>query len=149
MKSILIFLFSLAHILSVYHFSIRSQGTCTLTIEAIHLRNSKGVVQFALYNEDGTIPDEHFKNYFKILKSDIKDGIAVVEFKDLPRGVYAINALHDENENGKIDRRFLLPKEGIGFSNYSSIGPTQRPKFSKASFDLQKDKKLTIKMIYL
>lgn len=148
MKSILILIFSVANILSAYHYSIRSKETCTLTIESTHLRSSRGVVQFALYNKDGTIPDEHFRNYYKILKTKIKDGTAVIEFKDLPKGIYAINVLHDENENGKIDRGFLFPKEGIGFSNYTSIGPSQRPKFSKACFDLQEDKKITIKMIY-
>jgi uncharacterized protein (DUF2141 family) len=30
--------------------------------------------------------------------------------------------LHDENKNGKIDKGFILPKEGIGFSNFQSIG---------------------------
>lgn len=45
---------------------------------------------------------------------------------------YAVNILHDENANGKIDKGFILPKEGIGFSNYSSVGPMNRPNFSKA-----------------
>jgi len=31
---------------------------------------------------------------------------------------YAINILHDEDNNGKIKKGFVLPKEGMGFSNY-------------------------------
>jgi uncharacterized protein (DUF2141 family) len=32
---------------------------------------------------------------------------------------YAINILHDEDNNGKIKKGFVLPKEGMGFSNYA------------------------------
>ena len=44
---------------------------------------------------------------------------------------------------------FLLPKEGVGFSNYQSIGISNKPKFSKASFDLESDLKIKVKVIYM
>ena len=121
----------------------------SLTINVDELRNSKGVVQFALYNVDGTIPDEKFKAYYRIGTSNIINESATFIFSDLPEGSYAINILHDENENGKIDKGFILPKEGIGFSNYESIGLTNRPKFSKASFRLNCDSTKQVKIIYL
>ena len=43
----------------------------------------------------------------------------------------------------------ILPKEGIGFSYYSSIGLTNRPNFKKASFDLFQDKEIKVKVIYM
>ena len=98
----------------------------SLTVEVIDLRNSTGVVQFALYNKEGSIPDEDFKHYYKILKRSIVNGSSTVTFNNLPKGKYAINILHDENKNGKIDKGFILPKEGIGFSNYTSVGLTNR-----------------------
>jgi uncharacterized protein (DUF2141 family) len=64
-------------------------------------------------------------------------------------GKYAVNILHDENENGEIDKGFILPIEGIGFSNFQSIGFSNRPSFSKASFDLNCDKKIAVKVIYM
>jgi uncharacterized protein (DUF2141 family) len=70
-------------------------------------------------------------------------------FKDLPEGKYAVNILHDEDNNGKIKKGFILPKEGIGFSNYQSIGIGNKPKFSKASFTLESDLKIKVKVIYL
>ncbi|MDI1353782.1 MAG: DUF2141 domain-containing protein [bacterium] len=79
----------------------------------------------------------------------MQDGTSKVTFSNLPQGRYAVNILHDENENGEIDKGFILPIEGIGFSNYNSIGLTNRPNFSKASFDLNCNKKLAIKIIYL
>ncbi|HLS29570.1 MAG TPA: DUF2141 domain-containing protein [Flavobacteriaceae bacterium] len=126
-----------------------TQTTFSLTVKVKELRNSKGVVQFALYNEDGSIPDEKFKCYYKIGTADIDDQRATFTFPDLPSGRYAVNILHDENENGKIDKGLFLPKEGVGFSNYKKIGLLNRPKFSKASFELDSDTTKIIKIIYL
>lgn len=120
-----------------------------LTIEATNLRNSKGVVQFALYNKERSIPDEQFKNYFRIGTSPIVDGKSHFIFEDLPEGKYAVSILHDENENRKIDKGLIKPKEGIGFSNYQSIGFSNRPNFLKASFQLAEDLEITIKAVYM
>jgi uncharacterized protein (DUF2141 family) len=127
----------------------KKEETFSLTIEVDGLRNSKGVVQFSLYNKDGTIPDEHFKKYFKKEVTGISGDKATVTFFNLPEGKYAVNVLHDENKNGKIDKSFLMPKEGVGFSNYTSIGLSNRPKFSKASFGLDSDSEIKINIIYM
>ncbi|AMC11450.1 hypothetical protein Lupro_09310 [Lutibacter profundi] len=123
-------------------------NTYSLTIKVKHLRNTIGVVQFAIYNKDGSIPDEKYKRYYKKKVVPITKDSSTVVFTNLPEGKYAINILHDENENGKIDKEFILPKEGIGFSNYKSIGIRNRPKFSKASFLLNSDTVKEIKVIY-
>lgn len=120
-----------------------------LTVEVENLRNSKGIVQIALYNKDGSLPDEQYKNYYKIEKATIANGKTQCTFSNLPKGNYAVNILHDENNNGKIDKGLILPKEGIGFSNYSSIGLTNRPNFKKASFELTQNKTIKVKVIYM
>ena len=124
-------------------------GICTLTVKVEKLQNSKGVVQFALYNKDGSIPDEDYKNYYRLEKAKIVNGKSDITFKNLPKGKYAVNILHDENNNSKIDKGLLLPKEGIGFSNYQTIGLRNRPNFSKASFELNADKTVEVKVIYM
>jgi len=43
-------------------FSENQAETYILTVKVENLRNSKGVVQFALYNKDNSIPDEITKN---------------------------------------------------------------------------------------
>lgn len=129
-------------------FTTRNTNTINLTVEVYELRNSKGVVQFALYNKDGTIPDENFEKYYQIGKTTIKGNAAQFVFKNLPKGTYAVNILHDENENGKIDKGFMLPEEGIGFTNYTKIGLGNKPNFSKASFELSADKRIAVKVIY-
>lgn len=124
-------------------------STHSLTAKVEGLRNSEGVVQFALYNKDGSIPDEKYEEYYRIMQAEIVGHSAEVIFKDLPAGTYAVNILHDENKNGQIDKGFILPKEGIGFSNYQNISITNRPKFSNASFYLKADTTLTVKVIYM
>lgn len=119
-----------------------------LTIDVKELRNSKGTVVFALYNREDAIPDEHYKKYLKKLTGKIVNGNSTVTFENLPAGKYAVNILHDENNDGKIKKGIILPKEGIGFSNFQSIGLSNKPSFRKASFDLQSNKALTIKIIY-
>lgn len=119
-----------------------------LKVEVNNLRNSNGVVQFALYNKEGSIPDENFKKCYKILKAKIINNSSTVTFADIPVGKYAVNIFHDENNNGKIDKGFILPIEGVGFSKFESIGLTNRPSFSKASFNIVSNKTMNIKIIY-
>ena len=123
--------------------------TYSIVVKVDNLRNSKGNVQFSLYNKEGSIPDEKYKKYYKQFNSKITSGSAMVTFKNIPKGKYAINILHDENKNGKIDKGWIMPIEGIGFSNYSSIGLTNRPNFSKASFNVNENIVKHIKVIYM
>ncbi|MCK5637639.1 MAG: DUF2141 domain-containing protein [Flavobacteriaceae bacterium] len=143
-----IFILFIAVILMSFNFPVNEE-TYSLTIKVKDLRNSKGVVQFAVYNKDGSIPDEKYKKYYKKDISTIKNNTSTITFNDLPKGKYAINILHDENKDGKIDKKFILPKEGIGFSNYKSIGFTNKPNFSKASFELNSNTEMNIKVIYM
>lgn len=149
MKQLLLFALVSISLLTLSSFNDQKGETYSLTVEVKDLQNSKDVVQFALYNKDGTIPDEDYKKCCKILKEKIQNGSSKVTFNNLPLGKYAVNILHDENENGEIDKGFILPIEGVGFSNYQSIGLTNRPNFSKASFTLDSDKKISIKINYL
>lgn len=121
----------------------------SLKVEVNELRNTNGVVVFALYNREDAFPDEHYKKYFKKLTGEIINGTATVSFEQLPAGKYAVNILHDEDNDGKIKKGVMLPKEGIGFSNYQSIGLFNRPTFTKASFNLQSDEKIKVNIIYL
>lgn len=50
-------------------------------------------------------------------------------FTDLPAGMVALMAMHDENGNGKLDSNFQgMPTEGYGFSNNPKV-------MRKAHFD--------------
>ena len=53
--------------------------------------------------------------------------------RDLPPGRYAVNAFHDENDNGELDTNLVgIPSEGYGFANDpgAAFGP---PDFEAAA----------------
>jgi len=136
-------------VLLLSSFHNQKMETYNLTIEVKDLRNSSGTVLFALYDREDAFPDEHYKKYLKKVTGKIVKGTSTVTFGNLPAGKYAVNILHDEDNDGKIKKGIILPKEGIGFSNYESIGFSNKPAFSKSSFHLQSDKTVKIKIIYL
>ena len=130
-------------------FSVLIVQADTLTVITTGLRSEQGRVQFSLYNKDGTIPDKALNKYYQMQRVSISDRQAKVVFKDLPKGRYAVNIFHDENNNRKIDKGLFLPKEGIGLSNFKTIDFFHLPDFKKASFLLDCDKKIQIKTSYL
>ncbi len=91
----------------LYAFKSKEQNNYQLTVTVNNLRNNSGFLQFALYNKDGTIPDENYAKYYKIQTTDIKNNTATVVFNDLPAASYAVNILHDENKHGKIVMKLL------------------------------------------
>ena len=122
---------------------------CPLTVEVSGLRNSKGVMQFTLYHTPDAFPDEDYKKYYRKHTAKVVDGFSTVTFENLPSGKYAVNILHDEDENGRIKKGMVLPKEGVGFSNYKSIGIFNKPDFSKAGIVLRLDTTVQVEVIYM
>jgi uncharacterized protein (DUF2141 family) len=61
-------------------------------------------------------------------------GVTQLVIRGVAPGRYGIQASHDENGNGKVDRGvFGIPKEGVGFSNDAPIRLSP-PKWSDAVF---------------
>ncbi len=149
MKNLTLIIYHLLLFMLFTSFTNQADKTFSLTINVEKLRNSEGKVQFALYSKDGSIPDENFKKCYKVLKANIVNGSSTITFHGIPSGKYAVSVFHDENNNNKIDKGFLLPTEGIGFSNFKTISITNRPSFVKASFIVQKDTITNIPIIYM
>src|SRR5690606_21029138 len=108
MKASIFILLTIGLSLFLYSFSVNQEETFSLTVKVEKLQNSKGVVQFALYNKDGSIPDEDYKNYYRLEKAKIVNGKSDITFKNLPKGKYAVNILHDKNKNNKIDKELQV-----------------------------------------
>jgi uncharacterized protein (DUF2141 family) len=149
MKKLIIKVLFTSVILVLMAVKTKNEERVSLTVEVNELRNSTGQVIFSLYDKDGSIPDEELKKSFKNVKVEISNKSAQTTFKNLPKGKYAVNIVHDENKNGKIDKGWILPIEGIGFSNFKSIGLSNKPNFKKASFELNKDRLISVKAIYM
>ena len=100
----------------------------SVTVEGV--RNTRGHILVALCTRaDFLRPHCSWKARVPARKGSV---VAVV--MNVPPGVYAAQAFHDEDDNGRLDRTLLgLPKEAMGFSNNAPMhmGP---PSFDAASF---------------
>jgi uncharacterized protein (DUF2141 family) len=64
------------------------------------------------------------------------------------KGKYAINVIHDKNNNNKLDTNvFGIPKEGWGCSN-NARGTLGAPKFKDKLVDITTSKTITINLVH-
>lgn len=100
-----------------------------LRIEVAGLRNANGTVYAAVCTEDQFLQPActHF--------GSAPASSGVVEVTGVPPGTYAVQVVHDENDNRTLDRPGFLPTEGMGFSRDAPMrfGP---PRWADASFEL-------------
>jgi uncharacterized protein (DUF2141 family) len=99
----------------------QSNSATTITLHVKTVRNSTGVVRFAIFASDNGWPDDKTKA-IRYGSLPANGGTVTFTVPDLPSGTYAIAVFHDENENHKVDRDlFGRPREGIGFANNPPI----------------------------
>jgi uncharacterized protein (DUF2141 family) len=100
-----------------------------LTIQVNGLRNSNGTVYAAVCTE------EQFLDPTCTWFGSGPASTGVVTVAGVPPGTYAVQVVHDENDNQTLDRPGFLPTEGMGFSRDAPMrfGP---PRWDDAKFDL-------------
>jgi len=106
------------------------------------LRSETGRLHLALYSDPDGFPSRDGAMRSGVLRVD--EDVPVFVFDDVPHGLYAVSAYHDENDNGRFDTNFLgLPLEGYGFSRDAPVmfGP---PAFDKAAFQLRSDERTIV-----
>jgi len=119
----------------------------TLNIHVSNIKNTKGVLRLAFFCNQNEFDCEKPLFSRVIDKSKIKNHQLHFKLKIKP-GSYAVSALDDENNDEKMNYRFLLPTEGYGFSNYIHHG-IKKPRFSDFSFTIKnKIHDIFIKMQY-
>jgi len=113
----------------------------SISVMLTDFENNDGVVYISLYSN---------KESFKVRKALVRKVVKVtdtvkVEFKNLPKGTYAIACFHDANNNKMMD--FYdngMPKENYALSNNNLYyGP---PTFDDAKFELKEDVILDLKL---
>jgi uncharacterized protein (DUF2141 family) len=117
----------------------------TLTIEISNVRNARGTVHVDVCPQDKFLKD----GCVHASSAAAHVGTTVITVADIPDGTYAIQAFHDENRNGEVDRNFLgIPKEGVGFSNDAPIhfGP---PSWKDAAFRFSGSMTVRLRMRYM
>ncbi len=121
-----IFLFAVATM-------VPAASAIDLEVVIAGLRSQNGSVLVALYKGPETYLKKGGHHQIVIIPADSALPLGVI--RDLPPGRYAIAALHDENDNRKMDTRFRLPKEGLGFSNNVKVR-FRAPSFADTMFEV-------------
>ena len=106
-----------------------AQSTVEIIINDV--KSSQGELRVGLFDEK-----DFLKNVVegKIVKPT--KGSVTVVFESVKPGTYAISVLHDENENGILDRTKLgIPKEGFAFGN-NAMGKKGPPTFDQAKIEI-------------
>jgi len=102
-----------------------------IVVEVESLRSDAGSVRVALYPSSAWIEQGR---EVATCHTDVHFRHAMCVLTDVVPGTYAVAVLHDEDDDGALDRDFFgLPQEGFGFSNDAApgLGP---PSFHDASF---------------
>ena len=120
--------------------------TCNLVINVPNIKNTKGNIQVKIYNSEKSFPkaDEQYRE--AVFKIDTIPGTYMI--KSLPKGLYAIAILHDENSDKICNKNiFGIPKEGYGFSkNFKPV--LSAPVFKDCEIFLAGDTSIGIRLIY-
>lgn len=113
-------------------FLSNAQETTDVNIKVAinNITSNEGKVMVSLHTADTFMKGPGIQN----LESTIENGAVSLTFENVPQGTYAIMALHDANENRRMDfEENGMPKESYGLSgNDMSYGP---PNFSTAKFE--------------
>ncbi|MCX6230628.1 MAG: DUF2141 domain-containing protein [Bacteroidetes bacterium] len=109
-----------------------------ITVNVSGFKSDKGKCLLYLYNNKKGFPTDADKAIHTSI-GKILNGKSCIILNNIADGDYAISVIHDENDNGKLDKNFIgMPKEGVGVSNNAkgSFGP---PSFKDSKFQLNKE----------
>ena len=104
-----------------------------LSIEVRGVRSADGRVYVAVHGPESKDTFPSGDDIVSGLREPARIGTLRFVVSDLPAGRYAVNAFHDENDNGELDTNLVgIPSEGYGFANDPSttFGP---PDFEEAA----------------
>jgi uncharacterized protein (DUF2141 family) len=107
-----------------------AEAAGSVTMHVGNVRNARGRVVVDI------CPQERFLADGCIHHAEVpaRGGVTTITIPNVPAGQYAVQAFHDENANGEVDRAmFGIPREGVGFSRDARIG-LGPPKWRDAFF---------------
>jgi len=108
-----------------------------LVVRAVGFKHAKGHAVAKLFRPGQSVTGPAFTT----LRTEIRSGRALFEFRSLRPGSYALIVFHDENDNRTIDHGMFGhgiygPIEPIGFSNGYHLSLLSLPSFDKLKFNL-------------
>jgi uncharacterized protein (DUF2141 family) len=136
-----------ALVITLYFVLLSLAQAADLTVTIAGLRSTAGVVRLSVYNRAETFLEASGR--IARHKASVTSNPMQVTFVGLDPGTYAISVVHDENNDGKLNRNVLgIPLEGYGFSNDAPVilGP---PSFAQAAVPVgQENTTITVTMRY-
>lgn len=119
-----------------------SANAADLSFEVTGQQLAGGKLRAALFADSASFLGTPLK-VAEVAASDV----AMVVFRDLPAGSYAVTVYQDNNGNNKLDRGlFNIPTEPYGFSR-DARGDGGPPKFRDAQVELREPSaKFTVKL---
>ena len=130
-------------LLALFLFSTIMLFSQSMVVDISGIRNKDGLIRLAFFVDEEGFKSEKPALVCMLEKKRVLNGNLTVHLDSIPPGLYGIALLDDENKNGKLDYKFIIPKEGVGFSNYDQHG-IHRPVFSDFSFLLKKNVTLRV-----
>ncbi len=114
-----------------------------ITADVSGIRNNKGMILAALFCKEDGFPDGN--EGCRRTGTKIKNKRAKIVFNNVPKGVYAVSLIHDENNNRKLETNWIgIPDEGVGISRNAkgTMGP---PDYDDAKFTVR-DKSIVLRI---
>nr|WP_297785633.1 DUF2141 domain-containing protein [uncultured Allomuricauda sp.] len=102
-----------------------------ITVTIDNVTSNEGKVLAGLHTQETFMAGPGMQNE----QSNVENGKVVITFKNVTPGTYAIMAMHDVNDNNRMDYQSNgMPKESFGMSgNDMTMGP---PTFDSAKFEV-------------
>ncbi|MFN7219814.1 MAG: DUF2141 domain-containing protein [Burkholderiales bacterium] len=120
-----------------------AQSDGTLRLEVGDFRNNIGTLQCRLFARAADFPDGEGVLTVRV---PINGRKAACAFPNIEAGTYAVAVVHDENNNGRVDKNFLgVPTEGYGASNNRTYALSS-PKWEESKFVLKPSETLMLQV---
>ncbi|MCA3160462.1 MAG: DUF2141 domain-containing protein [Burkholderiales bacterium] len=120
-----------------------AQSDATVRLEVGDFRNNIGTLNCRLFARESDFPDGEGVLTVRVPITGRK---AVCAFPNIEAGTYAVAVVHDENNNGRVDKNFLgIPTEGYGASNNRTYALSS-PKWEESKLVLKPSETLILQV---
>lgn len=116
---------------TLFGFSQEAEGV-NITVTIDNVTSDKGKVLMSLHTSETFMKGKGIMD----AETEIKDGKVTITFENVLPGEYAILAMHDANDNKRMDfQENGMPTESFGMSNnVMAMGP---PQYDDAKFKVE------------